>query len=49
MLSTLRSVLLSSVEAFLAVGGRSSENPEPDHGLAGSTGNIKFCFLFNLS
>ena len=49
MLLTLRPVLLSSVDALLAAGGRSPENPDPDPGLAGSTGSINFLFLCSIS
>ena len=47
-LSTFSSILLSSVDAFLAARGRWSEDPEPDPGLAGSTGNITFMFLCSI-
>ena len=49
MLSTLSSALLSLEAAFLAVGGRWSEDTEPEAGLAGSTGTDSFLCLCSIS
>ena len=48
MLSTLSSILLSLEDVFLVVGGRWSEDREPEAGLAGSTGTVSFLFLCSI-
>ena len=40
--------MLSPEDAFLAVGGRWSEDTEPEAGLAGSTGTDSFLCLYSI-